>query len=444
MVSLRNRTADTEASSSGISRRTWLKSAGVGAAGLGAAGVLAIGSQSRGEAKVTKPSMNSHNFYGEHQSGIVTPAQDRLHFAAFDVTTTKRSELVELLKEWTVAAEAMMAGRPIGATGAVDGAYDLPPEDTGEALDLEPARLTITFGFGPTLFNGPLGDRFGLAARQPAVLAILPHFPADNLNPDRSNGDLCIQACSDDPQVAVHAIRNLARIGFGRVAIRWSQLGFGRTSSTSTAQVTPRNLFGFKDGTANLKTEDDDATLNDHVWVQASDSSASQQPATDSAWLTGGSYLVARRISMKIEPWDRTPLREQEGLIGRTKGSGAPLSGGTEFSPMDFDLKGRGDLPIVAEDSHIRLAHPSQNNGARLLRRGYNFTDGTDGLGRLDAGLFFLAFVRDPAKQYIPMQTKMSKQDGLMEYLQHTGSALFAVPPGAPAPGRFVGDTLFA
>ena len=423
----------------GISRRSWLKTAGVGAAGLGAAGVLAVGSQSRGDAKSAK-AVNAHDFYGQHQSGIVTAAQDRLHFAAFDVTTTKKSELVALLKEWTAAAEAMMAGRPIGATGAVDGAYDLPPDDTGEALDLEPARLTITFGFGPTLFNGPLGDRFGLGLKQPVELATLPHFPADNLNPDRSNGDLCIQACSDDPQVAVHAIRNLARIGFGRVAIRWSQLGFGRTSSTSTSQVTPRNLFGFKDGTANLKTEDADATLAEHVWVQLIDST--EKPG-DASWLTGGSYLVARRISMKIEPWDRTPLREQENLIGRTKGSGAPLSGGTEFSPMDFALKGREDLPIVAEDSHIRLAHPSQNNGVRILRRGYNFTDGTDGLGRLDAGLFFIAFVRDPAKQYIPMQTKMSKQDGLMEYLQHTGSALFAVPPGVTKPGGFIGETLF-
>jgi deferrochelatase/peroxidase EfeB len=433
--------APTSASgtAAGISRRALLKGAGVGAAGLGAAGVLGVGSQSRGDATSAK-AVNAHDFYGQHQSGIVTAAQDRLHFAAFDVTTTNKSELVALLKEWTAAAEAMMAGRPIGVTGAVDGAYDLPPEDTGEALDLEPARLTITFGFGPTLFNGPLGDRFGLGLKQPVELATLPHFPADNLNPDRSDGDLCVQACSDDPQVAVHAIRNLARIGFGRVAIRWSQLGFGRTSSTSTSQVTPRNLFGFKDGTANLKTEDADATLAEHVWVQPIDTT--EKPG-EASWLTGGSYLVARRISMKIEPWDRTPLREQENLIGRTKGSGAPLSGGTESSSLDFAMKGRGNKPILAEDSHVRMAHPSQNNGVRILRRGYNFTDGTDGLGRLDAGLFFIAFVRDPVKQYIPMQTKMSKQDGLMEYLQHTGSALFAIPPGVTKPGGFIGETLF-
>ena len=65
-----------------------------------------------------------------------------------------------------------------------------------------------------------------------------------------------MQACADDPQVAFHAVRNLARIGRGIVVMRWSQLGFGRTSSTSTAQETPRNLMGFKDGTNNITAEE--------------------------------------------------------------------------------------------------------------------------------------------------------------------------------------------
>ena len=133
----------------------------------------------------------------------------------------------------------------------------MPPDDTGEAIGLPPNGLTITFGFGPSLFRTDDGkDRFGLADRQPAALRTLPHFPVDALDPARSYGDLCIQACADDPQVAVHAIRNLARIGFGTVSVRWSQLGFGRTSTTSTSQSTPRNLFGFKDGTKNIKAEE--------------------------------------------------------------------------------------------------------------------------------------------------------------------------------------------
>ena len=153
----------------------------------------------------------------------------------------------------------MTQGRPAGPVGPTEGAADLPPDDTGEAIGLPPRGLTITFGFGPgAVPRRRRSDRFGLADRQPEALRDLPHFPGDHLDPARSRGDLCVQACAEDPQVAVHAIRNLARIGFGTVAVRWSQLGFGRTSTTSTSQSTPRNLFGFKDGTANVKAEEAD------------------------------------------------------------------------------------------------------------------------------------------------------------------------------------------
>ena len=272
--------------------------------------------------------------------------------------------------------------------------------------------------------------------REPGgALVDLPKFPGDALDPNRSGGDLCVQACADDPQVAVHAIRNLARIGFGKVAMRWSQLGFGRTSSTSTSQATPRNLFGFKDGTANLKAEEPSAVAK-HVWVADGDDDGA-------GWLTDGAYLVARRINMRIEIWDRTSLREQETFIGRDRPEGAPLSGGTEFTHPDFTIKGNDGQPLMAMNSHVRLAHPSQNDGARMLRRGYNFTDGNDDLGRLDAGLFFIAYVRDPDRQYVHMQNKLSRDDGLMEYLQHRGSALFAVPPGVRR-GEYVGQALFS
>jgi deferrochelatase/peroxidase EfeB len=401
----------------------------VGAAGVGA---LAYGDKTD-EQPPTGVDQATYPFHGQHQAGITTPAQDRLHFAAFDVTTDSREELVALLRTWTAAAREMTAGNPVG-----DGAptsYDAPPTDTGEALGLNAAGLTLTFGFGPTLFEKDGQDRFGIRSQQPEALRELPHFPADNLDPQRSNGDLCIQACAHDPQVAVHAIRNLARMGFGTVAMRWAQLGFGRTSSTSTRQTTARNLLGFKDGTQNLKAEDPE-NLEKFVWVKEGDDDAA-------AWLANGSYLVARRINMHIEPWDRTSLREQETLIGRDRGEGAPLSGGTEFTQPDFDRQGR-EGPLIAVDAHVRLAHPKQNQGVKILRRGYNFTDGSNTLGRLDAGLFFIAFVRDPGTQYIPMQTQLSGRDALMEYLQHTGSGLFAVPPGVRSKSGFVGETLFA
>jgi deferrochelatase/peroxidase EfeB len=413
-----------------LSRRRFLALAGTGTAGAVALPLASCGKQR--EASTVDDVVA---FHGPHQAGIVTPAQDRLHFAAFDVTTDSRNDLLELLRSWTAAAVNMTQGRDVGEFGAMDGPYLAPPEDTGEAYDLGPARLTLTFGFGPTLFTDDAGnDRFGLASRKPAALRALPHFSGDKLDPKRSGGDLCVQACSDDPQVAVHAIRNLTRIGFGTVAVRWSQLGFGRTSTTSDAQVTPRNLFGFKDGTSNIKAEHDDL-LDQFVWVGRDDDPAAR-------WLAGGSYLVVRRINMHIETWDRTSLLEQEAVIGRDKKHGAPLSGGDEFASPDFTMVGADAEPIIPAGAHIRVAHPDQNNGTHILRRGYNFTDGSNGLGHLDAGLFFIAYTRDPDKHFVPLQTNLARNDALNEYIQHTGSALFAVPPGVNE-GGYIGQSLF-
>jgi deferrochelatase/peroxidase EfeB len=247
----------------------------------------------------------------------------------------------------------------------------------------------------------------------------------DDLDPGRSGGDLAVQACADDPQVAVHAVRNLARLAFGSAAVRYSQLGFGRTSSTSRSQTTPRNLFGFKDGTANLKSEDT-ALVDSQVWARADDGTG---------WMDGGSYLVTRRIRMHIEPWDRTPLVEQETIIGRSKGVGAPLGQQREFDEMN--------LATLPATSHVRLSHPSRHGGAHLLRRGYNFVDGSDGLGRLDAGLFFMAYQRDPRRQFVPVQRELARNDVMNEYIQHVGSGLFACPPGVRR-GGFLGEGLFA
>jgi deferrochelatase/peroxidase EfeB len=393
-------------------------------AGLGTGGTLAVAhaSSSAGGTAAQYP------FYGQHQAGIVTPAQDRLHFASFDVSDISRAELAELLSDWSAAAARITSGLGAGQYGAAQGPYDAPPDDTGEALDLPAAGLTITFGFGPSLFD----DRFDLATQRPAALIDLPHFPGDSLEATLVGGDLCVQACSDDPQVAVHAIRNLSRIAFGRARLRWSQLGFGRTSSTTRAQQTPRNLFGFKDGTANMRAEDTTA-INRNVWVGSGDGAA---------WMTGGSYLVSRKIRMTIETWDRTSLREQETVVGRTKGEGAPLSGGDEFTQPDFTATGRADAPLIDAAAHVRLAHPDQNKGAAILRRGYNFVDGNDALGRLNAGLFFISFQRDPATQFVPVQLNLARNDAMNEYVRHVGSAIFAIPPGASR-DSYVGARLF-
>lgn len=411
-----------------LSRRRMFGVAGAGVAlvGAGAAGA-GIDRAVDGE-RTAQAATDIVEFGGTRQAGIVTPAQEHLHFAALDVTTKDRAELVSLLRTWTDAARRMTTGSEVGTGGAVGGSVAAPPSDTGEALELPASALTLTIGFGPGLFD----DRFGLADRRPAALVDLPAFPKDKLDPARSGGDLCIQACANDPQVAVHAVRNLVRLGFGKTEVRWSQLGFGRSSSTSRTQITPRNLFGFKDGTNNLKAEDP-AALDEHVWVTAADG----QP-----WLAGGSYLIARRIRMHIETWDRTSLDEQQNIVGRTKGSGAALGQSAEFDPVDLQVDGAGGGPMVPEDAHIRLASAESLNGVKILRRGYNFVDGSDGVGHLEAGLFFLCFNRDPRKQFIPMQNALAAKDAMMEYLQHTGSAIFAVPPGVSDTGYW-GDTLF-
>jgi deferrochelatase/peroxidase EfeB len=364
-------------------------------------------------------------FYGSHQAGIATPAQDRLAFGSLNaVPGATRGDLRDLLHQWTAAAARMTAGKLVGE----DTNLYAPPMDTGEAVGSPASRLTITIGYGPSLFD----HRFGLQGRKPAALAQLPPLPNEELDPDYTGGDLCVQACSDDPLVAFHAVRNLARIGMGVVEHNWMELGFGRTSTTSTAQATPRNLLGFKDGTRNIKAEQTQL-MDNYVWVGRE---------TDQRWLQGGAYLVARKIRIFVENWDRDYLQDQEHVIGRAKSSGAPLSGGTEFSTPDFGRKGPDGQPVIPADAHIRLASFEHNGGTRILRRGYSFTDGIDPqAGTLLGGLFFIAYMKNPG-QFIKLQTALAA-DALNEYTQHTGSAVFACPPGLQ-PGQHYGDTLFS
>ncbi|HKT00288.1 MAG TPA: iron uptake transporter deferrochelatase/peroxidase subunit [Rugosimonospora sp.] len=390
-------------------------------------------------------------FYGRHQAGIATPAPARLAFAAYDLTldgaaADNRAALRRLLRTWTAAAAAMTDGRTV--PGDNDN-LAAPPADTGEAYGASPANLTVTFGVGPSLFD----HRFGLADRRPAALAALPPLAPENLDPSRSNGDLAIQACSDDPVVAFHAIRNLARLARGTAVMRWSQLGFGKAVGNAASlrsdtpgnaaslrsggadQETPRNLMGFKDGTRNLDTRDS-ALLDQHVWVGA---------ATDQAWMRGGSYLVVRRIQMRIESWDRDYLDDQQHVIGRFKYSGAPLSGGAEHDTPDFAAKGADGGAVIPADSHVALAAHENNNGLRILRRGYSFTDGIiSARGELDAGLFFMAYQQDPRRQFVPLQRKLGRSDALNEYIQHVGSGLYACPPGVSGASDYWASALLS
>jgi len=370
-------------------------------------------------------------FEGPHQHGIITPGQEHLSFAALDLTTESRTALIALMQRWTTAARSLTAGRPVGRTGAVGGRPDAIPEDIGVALDLPASNLTITIGFGQSLFRTASGaDRFGISSQRPAAFVDLPNFPGDQVLASISHGDLCIQACADDQQVAHHAVRTLIRIASDAARVRWAQAGFGKSSTAPAG--TPRNLFGFKDGTSNIGS--DELGAHDRwVWVQ---------PGDGPNWLNGGTYLVARRIEMHLEPWDEETLQAQEQTFGRTKGNGAPLSGGNEQTPPDFAARRVDGKPMIDPASHVALSAPVNNAGLRILRRGYNFLEGTDRSGKSVAGLFFVGFNRDLRTQFIPLQRKLASMDKLNEYLRYRSSAAFAIPPGVQGGAAYLGQAL--
>ena len=410
-----------------VSRRTLLGALGLGAASAAAVAVAAPASAGPGNPRPPKGSPRV-DFHGIHQAGVATPQQENVYFASLTVTTTSRADLIATLKKWTSAAAAMTRGEPVGSV------FPAPtdvPVDTGEAVDLPASGLTITFGFGPTLFRSANGtDRFGIAAQQPRSLR-LTTFPNDDLDAALVGGDLCIQACADDLQVAEHAVRMLVRLAQGTVRIAWAQTGFAKTSTLANDGKTPRNLFGFKDGTANISSP---AELDEFVWARSSDGAA---------WMAGGSYLAVRKIEMLLEDWDAEIIAEQERTFGRTKGTGAPLSGGTEKTKPDFQAVDADRQLLIAADSHVALAAPPANRGQRILRRGYNYLEGVHPDGLAEAGLFFLAYMRDLDRQFVPLQTRLSQSDLMNEYVRYIGSAVFAIPPGVPSPDRYIGQPLF-
>ncbi|WGL53625.1 iron uptake transporter deferrochelatase/peroxidase subunit [Nocardioides sp. BP30] len=414
------------------SRRRLIQGAGVGAGAVAAVGAGFLGGRASADGTDVPATDDGdlvdlnlqHAFYtGAHQAGIETPQQRHTVFMTFDLTTTSKQDLQVLLARWSAGIAQLQAGLPVGSVQPTNASGV--PADTGEAYDLAPAGLTVTLGLGPGVFD----DRFGLAEKKPKLLADLPTLPSDRLRPELTGGDLSLQACADDPQVAYHAIRDLARLGRGTVNTRWTVMGFGRASA-GKGQSTPRNLMGFKDGTRNVK---EPAEIAEHVWLDGSDG--------EQAWMRDGTYLVARKIQMNIEIWDSSDIGSQEQVFGRTKGVGAPLSGKKEFDTPDFD-KVVGGKPVIPPTSHVALAAPENNGGIRILRRGYNYTDGINELGFLDAGLLFIAYMNDPAS-FIKLQTKLGGSDKLNEYIAHIGSGVFAVPP-APSQGQFLGDALFA
>jgi deferrochelatase/peroxidase EfeB len=375
-------------------------------------------------------------FWGPHQGGITTPIQSHSYFAALDLETTKRDDVIKMLRAWTTTAAQITAGQTASPIG-----NDLttPGPDSGEALGLPASRLTVTFGFGAGLFDKDGKDRFGLVTKRPSALVDLPTFHGDQLVETATGGDLSIQACADDPQVAFHAVRQLARLAYGTAKMRWAQTGY---MTRPDGESTPRNLIGFKDGTSNPSVSDPKA-METFVWV------GDEGPN----WMRGGSYVVVRRIRVALEHWDRMKVAFQEQTIGRHKYSGAPLGGKHELDPLDLNTNDKDGNPVIPDSAHVRLAAAASNDGAQVLRRPYSYNDGVNFTAErwppwrqgmeYDAGLFFICYQRDPRTGFIKIFENMAKFDMLNQFVTHTGGGLFACPGGI-AKGEFTGERLFA
>ncbi|EXU65019.1 peroxidase [Streptomyces sp. PRh5] len=406
-----------QAPSSGISRRRLLGSAGAaGAAGLvagGAAGAYASEATREAPAPLSSLGATAVPFHGRHQAGITTPLQAHGHLLAFDLAPgANRKAAAALLRRWSRTAKELMAG-------------EAPPDDTGIALDAGPSSLTVTFGFGRTFFG-----KAGVEDQLPEALAPLPDFVSDALDPKRSNGDLWIQIAANDALVAFHALRALQREAADTARLRWQMSGFNRSPGATGHPMTTRNLMGQIDGTNNPKPTDDDFERRIFVPERG-----------EPAWMAGGSYAVVRRVRMLLDSWDHLSLERQEKVVGRRKSDGAPLSGGTETTPVQLDKVDKNGALAIAGAAHVRVAAPASNQGAAMLRRPFSYHDGFRDDGAPDAGLLFIAWQADPMKGFVPVQRKLDLGDDLSRFLRHEASALFAVPPGC-APGEYVGQAL--
>ena len=399
-----------------ISRRAFIKKAGMmGAGAMMAPSIMKLlfGGTSPKDALALEEANQAIPFYGKCQSGITTPIQRQVYFAVLDLATEDLDTIRGIFKSWTTYIARMMQGELVEAYKSNT---MLPPTDTGEAVGMGTERLTITVGVSPSFL-----EKLNLTGKKLPELEELPKFARDQLQKAFTGGDICIQACAEDAQVAFHAVRNLLRKGREHLTLKWSQTGYAAITSQGS---TPRNLFGFKDGTANVTSQDD---FDRVIWCDQDN------------WMKNGTYLIVRRVQMHLETWDRTSRREQENTFGRHRDSGAPFGAVDEFDPVDLELKDdKGNL-VIPEDCHVRLA---KEVGEEIYRRAFSYANGIDPrTGQFDAGLLFISFQKDP-QQFIKVQKNLGTKDKLNEYITHVGSGLFAILPGVEE-GGYLGQSLF-
>ncbi|WP_341976448.1 Dyp-type peroxidase [Microbacterium sp. LWO13-1.2] len=381
-------------------------------AGIGAAAAIgvdfALNRPDTNEGTAPSAPMNGDEkvpFFGPHQAGVDTAAQAHGVFVGLDLHEgVDAASLVRLMRILTDDAARLTQGTPALA--------DSEPE-----LALSPARLTVTFGFGP-------GFVARAAVPGPGWLAPLPAFGIDRLQPEFSDGDLLLQVNGDDPLTVAHAMRMLLKDARGFATIRWTQHGFRRAYGTERPGTTMRNLFGQVDGTTNPQpgTKDFDRV----VWAE-------------DGWLAGGTGVVIRRIRMDLDKWDRLDRSGRDASVGRSIANGAPLTGTGEFDEPDFEAKTAIGFPVIPQFAHIRRARG--DDGERIFRRGYNYDERPLGAEVSESGLIFVSYQADIERQFIPMQRRLDELDLLNEWTVPIGSAVFAIPPGCAEDG-FIGDSL--
>jgi deferrochelatase/peroxidase EfeB len=399
-----------------LDRRAFLRrSAALGAAGLAGAGAgaqAAAGDDDGAPAAraASSPLDTRVAFDGAHQAGVLAPPGEQATLIALDAIAPNRSELVAGVQALSAQARLLCDGYHFGVRERSD-----PPPDSGTlGTAISPDALTVTFAFGASLFD----DRYGLAARKPEGLTRMPPFADDAIDPDRAHGDLLLTIDANRRDTVVHAVRELLRPVRGAFAIRWTLDGFVSADRGPTPGSARRNLFGFRDGTANPAGAARDAL----VWDG-----------------DGGTFQVVRTIRMHTEFWDRVGLMEQENMIGRTRDAGAPLGGDRELQDPRYDLDPKGArIPL---DAHIRLANPrtAATAGQRFVRRAFNYHRGVDPAGQLDQGLIFVAYNKSIQQQFEVVQRRLAGEP-LTDYITPVGGGYFYAPRGAARDTDWVGS----